>query len=158
MDTTSAIEALSALAQDTRLAVFRLLVRESGAGVTGVTGVTGGLGIAGVAGGMGIAGGAGISGEDSAAPGPGGGRAAEGLSAGVIAARLKVPPATLSFHLAKLENAGLIKAQRRSLNIFYSPDHNGIRALLGFLTEDCCQGRPELCGVRPPETFQETSP
>ena len=151
----SAIEALSALAQNTRLAVFRLLVRESGAGVTGVTG---GLGIAGVAGGMGIAGGAGISGEDSAAPGPGGGRAAEGLSAGVIAARLKVPPATLSFHLAKLENAGLIKAQRRSLNIFYSADHHGIRALLGFLTEDCCQGRPELCGVRPPETFQETSP
>ena len=103
----NAVEALSALAQDTRLAVFRLLVRESGEG--GVDG-------------MGIAGN--LDGDG------------KGLSAGVIAARLKVPPATLSFHLTKLEHAGLIKSQRRSLNIFYRADHAGIRALLGFLTDE----------------------
>ena len=123
MNIKKSVEALSALAQDTRLAVFRLLVRESGEGVA-----SGGGG------------------------GGGGGEASDGLSAGVIAGQLKVPPATLSFHLAKLENAGLVKARRRSLNIFYSADHTGIRALLGFLTDDCCQGRPELCGVRLPET------
>lgn len=124
MNLSNAVGALSALAQDTRLAVFRLLVRESDEGVA-----------AGVA----------------------RGRMAEGLSAGVIAEQLKVPPATLSFHLAKLEHAGLIKARRRSLNIFYSADHDGIRALLGFLTEDCCQGRPELCGARLSETSPQTS-
>lgn len=66
-----------------------------------------------------------------------------------------MPPATLSFHLAKLEHAGLIKARRQSLNIFYSADHTGIRALVGFLTDDCCQGRPELCGTRLSETLPD---
>jgi DNA-binding transcriptional ArsR family regulator len=127
MNSTNGVEALSALAQDTRLAVFRLLVRDGGAT------------------------------EDHAVGGPVGGRAAEGLCAGVIAARLKIPPATLSFHLAKLEHAGLIKARRKSLNIFYRADRQGIRALLGFLIEDCCQGRPELCGARPPETASTSS-
>ena len=128
MNLVNGVEALSALAQDTRLAVFRLLVRDGGAA------------------------------GDHAVGGPAGGRAGEGMCAGVIAARLKVPPATLSFHLAKLEHAGLIKARRKSLNIFYSADRQGIRALLGFLTEDCCQGRPELCGVRPPEATRAASP
>ncbi len=126
-----AVEALSALAQDTRLAVFRLLVRESGEGGVDGKGVAGNL--------------------------DGDGKA-QGLSAGLIAERLKVPPATLSFHLTKLEHAGLIKSQRRSLNIFYSADHTGIRALLGFLTDDCCQGRPELCGVNLPQTSHTSSP
>ncbi|MCH7942406.1 MAG: helix-turn-helix transcriptional regulator [Proteobacteria bacterium] len=125
MNSMDAVEALSALAQETRLAVFRLLVRESGERVAG---------------------------------GAGGEGYSEGLCAGVIAERLEVPPATLSFHLAKLEHAGLIKAQRKSLNIFYSADHPGIRSLLGFLIEDCCRGRPELCGVRLPERFHEPSP
>lgn len=124
----NAVEALSALAQDTRLAVFRLLLRESGEG--------------------------GVDGPGN----PNKGGPGEGLSAGVIAARLKVPPATLSFHLAKLEHAGLIKSRRRSLNIFYRADHAGIRALLGFLTDDCCQGRPELCGVQLPRKSPQSSP
>ena len=62
MEIKEAVAALSALAQDTRLAVFRLLVRE-GSG---------------------------------------------GLSAGEVAASLGVTPATLSFHLAQLEHAGLL--------------------------------------------------
>ncbi len=128
MNIKHAVGALSALAQDTRLAVFRLLVRESDEG--GVDG----LGVTGNSDGNG-----------------------QGLSAGVIAERLKVPPATLSFHLTKLEHAGLIESQRLGLNIFYKPDHAGIRALLGFLTDDCCQGRPELCGVHLPQTSPQTS-
>jgi DNA-binding transcriptional ArsR family regulator len=96
-----AVGALSALAQETRLAVFRMLVR--------------------------------------AAP--------EGVTAGAIAERLRVPPATLSFHLAQLEHARLVNARRRSRNIFYTANVEGIRDLLAFLTDDCCQGRPELCDV-----------
>lgn len=128
MNIKHAVGALSALAQDTRLAVFRLLVRESDEG--GVDGLR-------------------VMGNSDGD--------VQGLSAGVIAERLKVPPATLSFHLTKLEHAGLIEAQRLGLNIFYKPDHAGIRALLGFLTDDCCQGRPELCGVHLPQTSPQTS-
>ena len=100
MELDHAVVALSALAQETRLAVFRLLVKE-------------GLG---------------------------------GLPAGEVAARLRVTPATLSFHLAQLERAGLLSSNRRSRQIVYRVDLEGTRRLLAFLTEDCCQGRPELCG------------
>jgi len=68
-----------------------------------------------------------------------------GLPAGEVAARLRVTPATLSFHLAQLERAGLLSSSRRSRQIVYRVDLEGTRRLLAFLTEDCCQGRPELC-------------
>ncbi len=71
----------------------------------------------------------------------------DGLAAGAIAARLEVPPATLSFHLKELVHAGLIVAQRQSRSIFYRVQIEGMRDLLEFLTADCCQGRPELCGL-----------
>jgi DNA-binding transcriptional ArsR family regulator len=99
MKLDQAVLALSALAQETRLAVFRLLVKQ----------------------------------------GPG------GLRAGEVADRLRVTPATLSFHLAQLERAGLLSSHRRSRQIVYRVDLEGTRRLLAFLSEDCCQGRPELC-------------
>ena len=119
METKGALAALSALAQETRLEVFRLLVR---AGPTG-------------------------------------------LAAGAVAERIGVQPATLSFHLRELERAGLLTARRESRQIFYAPDFRGMRALLAFLTEDCCGGHPEICAVpgaggragRPPEA-EETRP
>jgi DNA-binding transcriptional ArsR family regulator len=100
MDERSAIEALAGLAQEHRLRVFRLLVRE----------------------------------------GPG------GLPAGQIAERLGIPPSTLSAHLAQLERAGLLRSRRDQRRIIYAVDLEGIRRLLAFLIEDCCQGRPEICG------------
>ena len=99
MGLEEAIRALSALAQDTRLAVFRMMIRE----------------------------------------GP------HGLPAGTIAARLRVPSATLSFHLAQLERAHLLTSRRLRRQIFYAADFAGTRRLLTFLTEDCCGGRPEIC-------------
>jgi ArsR family transcriptional regulator, arsenate/arsenite/antimonite-responsive transcriptional repressor len=99
MDEPQATRALGALAQPTRLAVFRLLVRE----------------------------------------GP------EGLPAGEVAARLGVQPATLSFHLAQLERAGLLVARRRSRQIIYAADFRAMRRLVGFLLDDCCHGHPEVC-------------
>jgi DNA-binding transcriptional ArsR family regulator len=95
-----ATAAFAALAQETRLAVFRLLVRE----------------------------------------GP------TGLPAGEIAERVGVAPSTLSFHLAQLERAELIRSARVQRQIFYALDVRGTRRLVGFLTEDCCRGNPELCG------------
>jgi len=72
---------------------------------------------------------------------------ASGLAAGEIAATLELPPSSLSFHLAALENAGLVTATRTGRFIHYRVESDAIRALLGYLTEDCCEGRPELCGV-----------
>ena len=70
----------------------------------------------------------------------------EGLPSGEIAARLEVPPTGMSFHLASLERAGLLKAKKAGRKVFYAVDFESLRALIAFLTEDCCQGRPELCG------------
>jgi DNA-binding transcriptional ArsR family regulator len=103
MDERSAIEALAGLAQEHRLRVFRLLVRE----------------------------------------GP------IGLPAGEIALRLGVPPSTMSSHLAQLERAGLLRSRRDQRRIIYAVELEGVRSLLAFLIEDCCQGHPEICGYGP---------
>jgi DNA-binding transcriptional ArsR family regulator len=95
-----AVDALGALAHETRLAVFRMLVQA----------------------------------------GP------DGLVAGAIAARAGVPPSTMSHHLASLERAGLVQSERESRLIHYRVDFGGMRRLLGFLMQDCCQGSPEMCG------------
>jgi protein-tyrosine-phosphatase/DNA-binding transcriptional ArsR family regulator len=71
---------------------------------------------------------------------------ASGLPAGEIAARLAVPSSTLSFHLAALERAGLTQSTRQGRQIVHAARIAGVRRLLGFLTETCCGGRPELCG------------
>jgi protein-tyrosine-phosphatase/DNA-binding transcriptional ArsR family regulator len=71
---------------------------------------------------------------------------ASGLPAGEIAARLAVPSSTLSFHLAALERAGLTQSTRQGRQIVHAVRIAGVRRLLGFLTEACCGGRPELCG------------
>ena len=69
-----------------------------------------------------------------------------GLAAGEIAQRLELAPSALSFHLAQLERAGLLRSWRVRRHIFYAVEIEGMRHLLSFLTEDCCQGQPELCG------------
>lgn len=102
MEITHAVEAFAALAQEHRLAVFRLMISE-GAG---------------------------------------------GLTAGEIAHRLAIPPSTLSHHLAHLERAGLLRSWRVDRRIFYAVDVVGTRALVTFLTEDCCGGHPEICGYQ----------
>nr|WP_051330686.1 metalloregulator ArsR/SmtB family transcription factor [Niveispirillum irakense] len=73
----------------------------------------------------------------------------EGLHAGEVAARLGVAPSTLSHHLGILERAGLLRSWRVQRQIFYATDYDGTRRLIAFMMEDCCQGRPELCGPTP---------
>lgn len=69
-----------------------------------------------------------------------------GLTAGAIAAQLSIAPSTLSHHLAHLERAGLLRSQKVERQIFYAVDIEGTRRLVTFLTQDCCQGLPEICG------------
>lgn len=94
IDSSAAITALGALAQEHRLALFRLLVQ---------------------------------AGE-------------EGMPAGGIAEALGVPNSSLSFHLAALTKAGLIRQERQRRSLIYSADYPVMNALVGFLMENCCGG------------------
>lgn len=73
-------------------------------------------------------------------------RGASGMAAGDLAGHLKQPPSTLSFHLSALEQAGLVQSTRQGRRIIYAVRFAGFRELFSFLTETCCNGRPELCG------------
>jgi ArsR family transcriptional regulator, arsenate/arsenite/antimonite-responsive transcriptional repressor len=99
MDSGQALEALGAIANEQRLALFRLLVQEG----------------------------------------------AEGLPAGSIATALKVPNSSLSFHLAHLTQAGLIRQARQGRSLVYSADYGTMNDLVAYLTENCCGGNSS-CG------------
>lgn len=101
MEKSNAIAALAALAQDSRLDIFRLLVQAG----------------------------------------------TDGLPAGRIGERLGLPSATLSFHLNQLKQAGLITFRREKRSLIYMAVYPAMNALLGYLTENCCQGDPAACGV-----------
>ena len=67
------------------------------------------------------------------------------MPAGEIARTLDTAANTMSTQLAILTRAGLIRSRRDGRSILYSAAYPRITALLGFLIEDCCQGRPEIC-------------
>jgi DNA-binding transcriptional ArsR family regulator len=69
----------------------------------------------------------------------------QGLAAGEIPAQLNISPISLSTHLSILAKAGLIAATRDGRSIRYSADMAGLRALLTWLLQDCCGGKPEIC-------------
>jgi DNA-binding transcriptional ArsR family regulator len=96
-----AISVLAALAQPTRLEIFRLLLKHEPIGIT----------------------------------------------AGVIADTIGAPHNTISTHLAILVRAGLLRSARDGRTIIYRADIEGMRALVGFLLNDCCDGHPELCNL-----------
>jgi ArsR family transcriptional regulator, arsenate/arsenite/antimonite-responsive transcriptional repressor len=99
MESAIAIKRLSALAQESRLEVFRLLVK-AGRG---------------------------------------------GMAAGEIARLLQITPNTLSAQLNVLSNAGVVTSRREGRSIIYAAAYDAMGELLVYLTEDCCQGRPEVC-------------
>ncbi len=112
MDSTATLKALAALAQDTRLALFRLLVEQGPAGLT----------------------------------------------PGKIAEVLDVPPATLSFHLKELANAGLIRARQESRFIHYSADFEAMNGLVAYLTENCCRASGGCDAACAPECNPKSIP
>jgi ArsR family transcriptional regulator len=69
----------------------------------------------------------------------------EGMAAGAIAERLGIPNSSLSFHLAQLSRAGLIRQERRSRSLIYSADFQAMGALMAFLTAHCCCGPEAAC-------------
>lgn len=69
-----------------------------------------------------------------------------GLAASEIAEAVQASPTGASFHLKELDRAGLIRGMRDGRYVRYAVSVEGMRQLLDYLTEDCCQGRPDLCG------------
>lgn len=63
-----------------------------------------------------------------------------GMTPSVMAEGSGIPPATLSFHLKELMNAGLVTQERLGRNLVYRASFEHMSALLGYLTENCCQG------------------
>ncbi|MET3377603.1 ArsR/SmtB family transcription factor [Variovorax paradoxus] len=68
-----------------------------------------------------------------------------GLTPGVLAEQLGVPSTSLSFHLKELTHANLVSQKRDGRNLIYRAVFQQMNALLGYLTENCCQG--EACLV-----------
>jgi ArsR family transcriptional regulator, arsenate/arsenite/antimonite-responsive transcriptional repressor len=99
MEKIDAVAALSALSQENRLDVYRLLVQV----------------------------------------GP------EGMAAGDVAAALGIAPNTLSFHLDRLRHARLVSVARQGRSLIYAARYETMNNLLGYLTENCCGGKPNLC-------------
>ncbi len=69
----------------------------------------------------------------------------DGIAAGEIGAKAGVSASNVSFHLKELEQAGLLRARREARSIIYSVQYEALAALIRFLMEDCCGGRPEVC-------------
>lgn len=64
----------------------------------------------------------------------------EGRTPGVLAESLGIPPPTLSFHLKELAHSGLVTQERSSRNLIYRAAYEQVNFLLGYLTENCCEG------------------
>ncbi len=69
----------------------------------------------------------------------------EGLPAGRVAEQLDLAPNTLTFHFDRLRLAGLVTVRRDGRSMIYAAQFGTMNALLGFLTENCCQGAAEQC-------------
>ncbi|HEL3805960.1 TPA: winged helix-turn-helix transcriptional regulator [Stenotrophomonas maltophilia] len=69
-----------------------------------------------------------------------------GRMAGDISTALQVPPATLSFHLKELVQAGLVESESQGRHVCYRANFDGMNGLIEYLTHNCCAGSPtEQC-------------
>lgn len=74
-----------------------------------------------------------------------------GLVVGEIQSELGIPASTLSHHLDKLRNEGLVRVQRESTFLRYTADTEALRTLLAFLYDECCTRNP---AVKPEDLVQ----
>ena len=69
----------------------------------------------------------------------------EGTPAGEIQSKLDIPASTLSHHLEKLVSAGLLRSRREGTFIYYAAEFGALKALTGYLWEDCCKRGKGCC-------------
>lgn len=79
----------------------------------------------------------------------------DGLTPGVLADQLEVARNTLSFHLKELAHASLVSIEQQGRNLIYRADFTRMNELLGYLTEQCCQGG--ACVVNDPHAVSRAS-
>lgn len=70
-----------------------------------------------------------------------------GLAAGEVGRAVGLAPTGLSFHLKELAHAGLLRSWRVGRSVRYAVEIDQVRGLVSFLTQDCCKGAPDLCGL-----------
>ena len=66
-----------------------------------------------------------------------------GLTPGALVEAIAVPGTSLSFHLKELLHSGLVTQERNGRNLIYRAAFGEVNALIGYLTENCCEG--EAC-------------
>ena len=72
----------------------------------------------------------------------------EGLSAGLVAEKLAIPPSSLTFHLQQLFRAELITQRRLSRRLIYAANFQTMYSLLAYLTKNCCgEGEQGACAA-----------
>ena len=62
----------------------------------------------------------------------------KGVPVSDIQQALKIPGSTLSHHIAKMVNAGLIQQVRDSRTLLCSPQFDALNEVIEFLQEECC--------------------
>ncbi len=62
----------------------------------------------------------------------------QGMVVGEIGAELAIPNSTLSHHLDKLKNEGLVTVRRQGVFLRYAANHEALQELLAFLYAECC--------------------
>lgn len=62
----------------------------------------------------------------------------DGLVVSEIQDELEIPNSTLSHHLDKLKNEGLVQVKRESTFLRYTADTDALQQLLQFLYAECC--------------------
>jgi ArsR family transcriptional regulator, arsenate/arsenite/antimonite-responsive transcriptional repressor len=62
----------------------------------------------------------------------------DGMVVGEIGEELDIPNSTLSHHLDKLKNEGLVLIQREGTFLRYTANTAALEELLGFLYAECC--------------------
>ena len=63
----------------------------------------------------------------------------DGASAGEIQAHVDLPASTLSHHLKRLVDAGVMQTRGEGTFHYYSADYAALRKLTDYLWEDCCK-------------------
>jgi ArsR family transcriptional regulator, arsenate/arsenite/antimonite-responsive transcriptional repressor len=81
-----------------------------------------------------------------------------GLPAGKVAGALKLAPNTLTFHFDRLREAGLVTVRRDGRSMIYAARFDRMNSLIGYLTENCCQGLPEQSAITECEATLATVP
>lgn len=77
-----------------------------------------------------------------------------GLSVGQVQERLGMPASTLSHHLKRLIDRGLVRQERAGTSLICHAEYPAMEALLGFLADECCADEGG-CAPRREATTQE---